>query len=282
MRSGKRWILGGALLLAALLTVVGLAGCGNSSTTSDQNLTGKVSLSGSTTVLPPASEAASQFMDIHPGVQVSVQGGGSSVGITQLSQGLVDIGMSSRELKSEEQNQGFLDHKIALDVIVVVANPGMTVDDLTKDQVKGIFTGQLTNWKDVGGADAPITVVVRDKASGTREMFDEKALDSQDSTTAAIEANSNGIVRQTVASTRNAIGYISLGYLDGTVKALKYNSVEGSKDTALAKTYPLSRFLHMFTKGEPQGVVGVFIDFVLSERFQNDVVAREYIPATEL
>ena len=282
MRSGKRWILGGALLLAALLTVVGLAGCGNSSTTSDQNLTGKVSLSGSTTVLPPASEAASQFMDIHPGVQVSVQGGGSSVGITQLSQGLVDIGMSSRELKSEGQNQGFLDHKIALDVIVVVANPGMTVDDLTKDQVKGIFTGQLTNWKDVGGADAPITVVVRDKASGTREMFDEKALDSQDSTTAAIEANSNGIVRQTVASTRNAIGYISLGYLDGTVKALKYNSVEGSKDTALAKTYPLSRFLHMFTKGEPQGVVGVFIDFVLSERFQNDVVAREYIPATEL
>ncbi len=282
MRNRKRWIFGCAFFLPALLIVAGLAGCGNNGTTSDKNLTGKLSLSGSTTVLPLASEAASQFMDAHPGVQVSVQGGGSSVGITQLSQGVVDVGMSSRELKAEEQNLGFVDHKIALDVIVVIANPGVTVDDLTKDQVKGIFTGGITNWKDVGGADAPITVVVRDKASGTREMFDEKALDSQDPTTAAIEANSNGILRQTVASTQNALGYISLGYLDGTVKALRYNGVEGSKDTALAKTYPLSRYLHMFTKGEPQGVVGVFIDFVLSQRFQNDVVVREYIPATEL
>ena len=282
MRNRKRRILGCALFLSALLIVTGLAGCGNNGTTSDQNLSGKVSVSGSTTVLPLAAEASSQFMDVHPGVQVSVQGGGSSVGITQLSQGVVDIGMSSRELKPEEQNLGFVDHKIALDVIVVITNPGVTVDNLSKDQVKSIFTGGITNWKDLGGADAPITVVVRDKASGTREMFDEKALDSQDSTTAAIEANSNGIVRQTVASTQNAIGYISLGYLDGAVKALRYNGVEGSKDTALAKTYPLSRYLHMFTKGEPQGVVSVFIDFVLSDRFQNDVVSREYVPATEL
>ncbi len=281
MKSRPRWLLAGTLLLAGLLVVAGLVGCGGTST-SESNLTGKVSLSGSTTVLPLAAEAASQFMDAHPGVLVTVQGGGSSVGITQLSQGVVDIGMSSRELKTEEQSLGFVDHKIALDVIVVIVNPGVGVDNLSKDQVKGIFTGTITNWKDVGGPDAPITVVVRDKASGTREMFDEKALDSQDSTTGAIEANSNGIVRQTVASTDNSIGYISLGYLDGTVKALKYNGVEAAKDTALAKTYPLNRFLHMFTKGEPQGVVSTFIDFVLSERFQNDVVSKEYIPATEL
>ncbi len=275
-------MIAGALLLAVLLAAVLMAGCGTGSNAPEGNLTGKVSLSGSTTVLPLASEAASQFMDVHPGVQVTVQGGGSSVGITQLAQGVVDIGMSSRDLKPEEQNRDFVDHRMALDVIVVVVNPGVTVDNLSQEQVKGIFTGTITNWKDVGGADAPITVVVRDKASGTREMFDEKALNSQDSTTAAMEANSNGIVRQTVASTQNAIGYISLGYLDGTVKALRYNGVEASKDTALAKRYPLARFLHMFTKGEPQGVVATFIDFVLSERFQSDVVAREYIPATEL
>ncbi len=282
MRTRLRWMLGCAILPAILLVAASLVGCGSGSGTSEGSLTGRVSISGSTTVLPLAAEAASEFMDAHPGVQVSVQGGGSSVGITQLTQGVVDIGMSSRELKTEEQNLGFVDHKIALDVIVVITNPGVTVDNLTKDQVKGIFTGAITNWHDVGGADAPITVVVRDKASGTREMFDEKALDSQDSTTAAIEANSNGIVRQTVSSTQNAVGYISLGYLDGTIKALRYNGVNASRDTALAKTYPLSRLLHMFTKGEPQGVVSTFIDFVLSDRFQNDVVAREYIPATEL
>ncbi len=282
MRSKTRWTSACVCLCASVVLVSGLAGCGNGSGTSEQNLTGKVSLSGSTTVLPLASEAASQFMDAHPGVLVSVQGGGSSVGITQLSQGIVDIGMSSRELKSEEQSLGFVDHKIALDVIVVIVNPGVGVDNLNKDQVKGIFTGSITNWKDVGGADEGITVVVRDKASGTREMFDEKALDSQDSTTSAIEANSNGIVRQTIASTKNSIGYISLGYLDGTIKPLRYNGVDGSKDTALAKTYPLNRFLHMFTKGDPQGVVSTFIDFVLSDRFQNDVVAKEYVPATEL
>lgn len=282
MRARPKWLLGGAVILVGLLVFAGVAGCGSASSTADTTLSGKVSLSGSTTVLPLASEAASQFMDAHPGVQVTVQGGGSSVGITQLSQGVVDIGMSSRELKSEEQNLGFVDHRIALDVIVIVVNPGVGVDDLSKDQVKGIFTGAITNWKDVGGADKSITVVVRDKASGTREMFDEKALDSQDSTTAAIEANSNGIVRQIVSSTNNSIGYISFGYIDGTVKAVRFNGVEGSKDAALAKTYPLSRFLHMFTKGDPQGVVSTFIDFMLSDRFQNDVVAKEYIPATEL
>ncbi len=281
MRSRPRWTLACLVLFAGALLAAGLAGCGSGSGSSEQNLTGKLSISGSTTVLPLASEAASQFMDAHPGVLVSVQGGGSSVGITQLSQGVVDIGMSSRELKQEEQNLGFVDHKIALDVIVVIVNPGVALDNLTKDQVKGIFTGSITNWKDVGGADETITVVVRDKASGTREMFDEKALDSQDSTTAAIEANSNGIVKQTVGATKNSIGYISLGYLDGTVKAVRYNGVEASRDTALAKTYPLNRFLHMFTKGDPQGVVSTFIDFVLSDRFQNDVVSREYVPATE-
>ncbi len=282
MRGRPRWLMGGAALLAGLLIVAGLAGCGTASSTDDTSLTGKVSLSGSTTVLPLASEAASQFMDAHPGVQVTVQGGGSSVGITQLSQGVVDIGMSSRELKAEEQNLGFADNRIALDVIVVIVNPGVGVDNLSKDQVKGIFTGTVTNWKDVGGSDEPITVVVRDKASGTREMFDEKALDSEDTSTAAIEANSNGIVRQIISSTQNSVGYISFGYIDGTVKAVSFNGVEGNKDTALAKAYPLSRFLHFFTKGEPQGVVSTFIDFMLSDRFQNDVVAKEYIPATEL
>ena len=245
-------------------------------------LSGTVNLSGSTTVLPLAQEAAEMFMDENPDVTVNVQGGGSSVGISNVAEGVVDIGNASRGLKDEEKNLGLVDHEIALDVIVVIAHRDVPIDDLSADQVFDIFTGKVTNWKEVGGPDAPITVVVRDEASGTREMFDERAMKKEKPKAGAIECNSNGIVRQTVASTPNSIGYISLGYLDASVKDLKYGGVRGNKETALNKTYPLSRFLHMFTKGEATGLAKAFIDFVLSENFQDEVVAKEYIPMTEI
>jgi phosphate transport system substrate-binding protein len=221
-------------------------------------------------------------MDAHPDVTVDVQGGGSSVGITQVSQGAVDIGTSSRDLKPEEQSLGLVDTKIAYDVITVIVNPGVKVTNLTKDQVKGIFTGAITNWQQVGGENTPIAVVVRDKASGTREMFDEKAMDKAEPVTSAIETNSNGIMRDTVASTKNAIGYISLGYLTSAVKSVQFNGVDATKENALAKKYPLARYLHMLTKGEAQGVAKAYIDFVTSSQFQNEVVSKEYIPLTQL
>jgi len=222
-----------------------------------------------------------------PSANVTVQGGGSSVGITQVSEGSVNIGDSSRELKDEEKNLGLVDHKVAFDVIVVIANPGVSVSNLTTDQVKGIFTGSITNWSQVGGTDGTITVVTRDSASGTREMFDEKALGSTKDkpvslVSGAIEANSNGVMRQKVASTKGAIGYISYGYLDKSVKPLQFNGVTGNLQTGLDKTYPLSRYLHMFTKGEATGLTKAYIDFVLSPDFQNTTVSKEYIPMTKV
>ncbi len=274
-------------LAIALTLVLAAAGCGNKgeekpAEPEKPKLSGTLNLSGSTTVLPLAQEAADMFMDENPDVTVNVQGGGSSVGISNVAEGVVDIGNSSRGLKDEEKNLGLVDHEIALDVIVVIAHKDVPVSDLTADQVYNIFTGKVKNWKEVGGPDAPITVVVRDEASGTREMFDEKALKKEKPMAGAIECNSNGIVRQTVASTPNSIGYVSLGYLDSSVKALKYGGVEGKKETAVSKTYPLSRFLHMFTKGEATGLAKAYIDFVLSDKFQNEVVAKEYIPMTEI
>jgi phosphate transport system substrate-binding protein len=267
-----------ALILALALFAAGCGGGGSE----EPALSGSLSLSGSTTVLPLAQEAAEMFMEKNPDVNVNVQGGGSSVGISNVSEGVVEIGNSSRDLKDEEKNLGLVDHKIALDVIVVIANRGVSVDNLTAEQVKGIFTGRITNWKEVGGADAPIAVVIRDSASGTREIFDEKALHKEKPLAGALETGSNGIMRQTVSSTPNAIGYISLGYLDGTVKALSLGGVRGSVETALDKTYPISRYLHMFTKGEAAGLTKAFIDFVLSDEFQNTVVAEEYIPMTKV
>ncbi len=274
-------------LAIALTLVLAAAGCGDKgeekpAEPEEPKLSGTLKLSGSTTVLPLAQEAADMFMDENPEVTVNVQGGGSSVGISNVAEGVVDIGNSSRGLKDEEKNLGLVDHEIALDVIVVIAHKDVPVSDLSADQVYDIFTGKVKNWKEVGGPDAPITVVVRDEASGTREMFDEKALKKEKPMAGAIECNSNGIVRQTVASTPNSIGYISLGYLDSSVKAIKYGGVEGKKETAVDKTYPLSRFLHMFTKGEATGLAKAFIDFVLSDEFQNEVVAKEYIPMTEI
>jgi len=268
-------------LILVLAAALAMAGCGGS------GLSGTLTLSGSTTLQPIAQEAADQFMKDNTSANVTVQGGGSSVGITQVSEGTVNIGDSSRELKDEEKNLGLVDHKVAFDVIVVIANPGVSVSNLTTDQVKGIFTGSITNWSQVGGTDGTITVVTRDSASGTREMFDEKALGSTKDkpvslVSGAIEANSNGVMRQKVASTKGAIGYISYGYLDKSVKPLQLNGVTGNLQTGLDKTYPLSRYLHMFTKGEATGLTKAYIDFVLSPDFQNTTVSKEYIPMTKV
>jgi phosphate transport system substrate-binding protein len=278
--------LGTACLVVLLTAAVLLAGCG-SKTSSDGDSTkysGNVKVSGSTTVLPLAQEAATGFMDANPDANVDVQGGGSSVGITQVKEGVVNIGTSSRDLKPEENaDNSLVPTKIALDVIAIVVNPNVTVTNLTKQQTQDVFTGKITNWKDVGGADASIIVAVRDKASGTREMFDEKAMGSTkdkpvEPTASAIECNANGIMRETVASKPNSIGYLSLGYVNNKLKAVNLDGVVPSLANALNKSYPLSRYLYLITKGQPTGAVKGYIDYVLSDQFQNDVVATEYIP----
>jgi phosphate transport system substrate-binding protein len=282
MKGKKTAVLSASMVVvvAALVLALALGGCSG-------GVSGKVTASGSTTVLPLAQAAADQFMKKNSGATVTVQGGGSTVGITQVSQGAVNIGDSSRELKPEEQNKGLEDNKIAYDIIVMIVNKNVPVTNLTTDQAKGIFTGSIKNWNQVGGPDAPIVVVVRDSASGTRELFDEKVLGKTSTNpvspvAGAQETNSNGIMRQTVGSTQNSIGYISYGYLDSSVKAVQLNGVTGNLTNALNKTYPLGRYLHMFTKGTPTGATKSYIDFVLSDDFQNNTVSKEYIPLTKV
>lgn len=244
--------------------------------------TNVVRISGSTTLLPLVQEGADRFMDLYSEKTVLVQGGGSSVGIAQAKEGIVDIANSSRDLKPEEDDGMMVDFPIALDVIVIVVHPGVAVDDLSEEEVKGIFTGEITNWSEVGGADEPILVVVRDRASGTREMFDKEALDDEEVVKSAIESNSNGIVRETVAATPNSIGYLSIGYANEAVKPISYDGVAASTESAKDGSYSLSRFLHMYTHGEPVPQAQDFIDYILSEEFQLGVVAEEYIPVIEL
>lgn len=262
------------IVLVGILAAAIAAGC--------SGVTGKVTASGSTTVQPIAQAAAEQFMKKNSGVNVTVQGGGSSVGITQVTEGSVNIGNSSRDLADQEKGKGLVDHQIAYDVIVIITNKDVGVSNLTKDQAKGIFIGTIKNWSQVGGPNAPIVVVIRDSASGTREMFDQKILGKTSTNpvnpvSGAEETNSNGIMVQKVGSTPNAIGYTSYGYLNSTVTALKLDGVTGNLTNALNNTYPLGRYLHMFTKGKATGATEAYINFVLSPDFQNNTVAKDYI-----
>jgi len=279
-RPGKKRLIAAICIALAVAVVTLASGCGGQ--TQKQAARGRVKVSGSTTVLPIAQEAAAEYSDANPGVRVDVQGGGSSVGVTQLIQGIVDIGMSSRNLNPDEVGKGLVNHDIAFDVIAIVVNPSMPITNLSDAQVKAIFLGKVKNWKAVGGPDKPIVVVIRDQASGTRDIFDKKALGATDtkvveSTGSAIQCSSNGVMREIVGSTPNAIGYISFGYVNQNLKAISFKGVAPEVKTAATGLYPIARFLRLYTKGEAKGVVKGYIDFMLSDKFQNDIVAREYV-----
>ena len=283
----SRIMLGTVLALAMMLSVLVAAGCG---TTNYTGVTGqnKLALSGSTTVLPVAQEAANEFMKANKGITVNVQGGGSSVGIQNVTQGTVDIGDSSRDLQATETSAGLVDHKIAYDIVDIIVNPGsVQVKNLSMDQIKNILSGKVTDWSQVGGSPGKITVFVRDSASGTRDMIDSKVLGKGTPTAVtnvagATELNSNGLMKQNVASTKGSIGYISSGYADKTVAAVNVGDVVPNLDNAVSGKYVLSRWLHMFTKGQPNPLSQKFIDFVLTPAFQNGPLAKDYIPVSKV
>jgi phosphate transport system substrate-binding protein len=233
-----------------------------------------ITIRGSTTVLPIAQNAAEVFMDRNADVDISVQGGGSGVGVASIIDGTCDIADSSREVKENEikeaQSRG-IDLKaniVAMDGIAVIVHPSNTIGEITKQQIKDIYTGKVSNWSAIGGADKKIVVVSRDIASGTFEAFNKLALSKEKVRPDALMQASNQGVATTVANTPLAIGYVGLGYLSSKVKALKVDGVIPSEETVLSKEYALARPLYMYTNGEPTGVVKEFIDFILGEEGQ--------------
>ncbi len=267
----------GAYLVVLLITTLLYAGCtGSNPGTQKQTLT----VAGSTTVQPIAAKAAEAYMKINPGVTVSVAGGGSGTGIKMASEGSADIGASSRDLTADEIAAGNLKvYEIADDGIAIVVHPGNTLSDLTKQQIKDIFSGKITNYKELGGPDKQIVVVIREEGSGTRTSFEDMIMDKgkTNNTQNAEQQPSNGAVKATVGSNPNAIGYISAGYLDGTVKGLKIGGIEPTRETIKSGTYPISRKLYMLTKGEASGNAKAFIDYVLSDAGQKIVEDEGFV-----
>ena len=271
-------ILFGALLMVSIVSFCGCVDGGNG-TTNTANEKAIIKISGSTTVLPIAKETAKRYMMKHPNVQIEVSGGGSGFGVKQVGQGLVDIGMASRDLKASEKETypDLVVYNIGLDGVAVVVNPNNPVSSLTKEQVKKIYAGEITNWKEVGGEDAPINVYTRDEESGTREVFHEKALDKGQITEKATVVQSNGAMKTAVKDDKNAIGYLSIGYLDSSVKGVKFDGVEPTEENVKNGQYKVSRTLHMITKGEPTGAVKDYLDYVLSPEGQVVVKEKGYM-----
>lgn len=253
------------LLVGALL----ISGCaGDSSSEKGSDLTGDIVLAGSTSVQPFSEILAEEYMASHKGVNINVQGGGSSQGAAAALSGAADIGALSRELKDEEKSEGLTPIQIAIDGIAVVVNHSNGVSALTSEQVKSIYLGSIKNWKEVGGADAPITVVTREESSGTRDAFLEIIMNKENIISSAIVQNSTGAVRTTVAGDKNAIGYISLAKVNDEVKAVDIDRVEANPDNVINGSYKLQRPFYYVVKGQPDDLAQTFLDYVLSDEGQ--------------
>ena len=239
-------------------------------------------IAGSTTVLPIAEECASVYMANHPGSQIDVSGGGSSYGVKAVANGTVDIGTASRDLKDSELTAypGLVTNPIARDGVAVVVNPANPVTDLTMGELQGIYTGTITNWKDLGGADSTIVVASREGGSGTRDCFVQAVLKpiSGDIIAGAVILDSNGAMRMEVSGDENAIGYLSLGYINSDVKAVSLANVEPTIENIVSGDYAISRTLLMITNGTPDDDEWAFLNFVLSEDGQQIVEDENFIP----
>ena len=215
----------------------------------DADLSGSISMVGSTSMEKFANALSEAFMEKYPKVTVTAEFVGSGAGIEAVSNGTADIGNSSRNLKDDEKSAGAAENIVAIDGIAVVADPANKVEDLTKDQLVSIYTGETKNWSEVGGDDQAIVVVGREAGSGTRGAFEE-LLDIADACVYANELDSTGAVMAKVASTPGAIGYVSLDVVDDSVKALKLDGVDATEENIKAGNYALSRPFVMATKGE--------------------------------
>lgn len=228
--------------------VLGLIACGSTEETT-ADLAGTITMAGSTSMEKLANAVAESFMEKYPNVTVTAEFTGSSAGVESLLAGSVNIGNSSRALKDSEKESGAVENVVAIDGIAVITDSANAVADLTKVQLAGIYTGQITNWSEIGGEDSAIVVVGREAGSGTRGAFEE-LLEIEDQCAYANELDSTGAVMAKVASTPGAIGYVSLDVLDDTVKALALEGVEPTVDNIKAGNYFLSRPFVMATKGE--------------------------------
>lgn len=277
------------LLAATIALTFILSGCAGAkkqeATQSEQEIAGNLTVVGSTAMQPLVEQAAQQFMQKHPKAQIVVQGGGSGTGLSQVAAGAAHIGNSDifAEEKQGIDASQLVDFKVCAQGFALVAHPGVGVDSLTKQQIKDIFTGKITNWQEVGGPNQKIVIIHRPKGSGTRATFQKYVLEGTEDSAQGMEQDSSGAVRKVVSETPGAISYLALSYVDKSVKALKIDGVEPTVENIATGKYPFWSYAHMYTKGQPTGLTKAFIDYMLSSEVQDQLVPKMgYIPITKM
>jgi phosphate transport system substrate-binding protein len=247
-------------------------------------------IKGSDTCLPLSQKEAESYMKDNPGSAITVTGGGSGVGLSAIISGTTDIAQSSRSMKMDEKmkmkdaGKAFKETVIAYDALAVVVNPSNKVAQLTREQLEGIFTGRIKNWKEVGGADLEMVVYSRESSSGTFEFFKEHVLNKKNFAATALMMPATGAIIQSVSQTSGAIGYVGLAYIDKSVKALKVSYDQGktyvnpSVETAKNKTYPITRPLFYYYTVAVENKITPFIQYILSDKGQKIVLDEGYVP----
>jgi phosphate transport system substrate-binding protein len=245
---------------------------------------------GSDTCLPLSQKEAEVYMQKNPGSSISIVGGGSGVGLAALISGTTDIAQSSRKMKLDEKikmqdaGKAFKEVIIAYDALAVIVNPANKITQLTREQLEDIFTGKITNWKELGGDDMKIIAYSRESSSGTFEFFKEHVLNKKNFATTALLMPATGAIVQSVSQTTGAIGYIGLAYINKDVKAIKVSYDHGktyvapSVETAKNKTYPITRPLYYYYLTSVEKTVKPYVDFITSAEGQKIVLEEGYVP----
>ena len=264
--------------IVSLAAVFALSACGP--VVDEESITAV----GSSALQPLVEAAGEQFSAENLGKFVNVQGGGTGTGLSQIAAGAVDIGNSdifAEEREGIDASQ-LVDHRVAIVGITPIVTPGVGVTDLSMEELRGIFTGKYSNWSELGGKDLPIVVLNRAKGSGTRATFDKWVLAGEESIITQ-EQESNGTVRQIVASTPGTISYVSFSYVNEDVEALSIGGVKPTAENVATNAWVIWAYEHMYTNGEPTGLTKEFLDYMLSEEVQGNLIeALGYIPSTDM
>jgi phosphate transport system substrate-binding protein len=286
-----------AMIAAIAVTMVAgvFAGCGstggnNGGNASKSGISGSITAAGSTALQPLADASGKAFTEKNTNATINVQGGGSGTGLKLVAEGTADIGNSDITAESSlgaDKAKDLVDHKVCVIGFAVVVSKDVNVDSLTKSQVQDIFTGKVTNWKELGGIDEPINVINRTKSSGTRATFKSTVMEGKDEKDGlGTTQDSNGAVQKAVASTKGAVSYLALSYINDTVKndlkLMKIDNVDANADNITAGKYPFWSYEHMYTKGEAKDIAKAFIDYMMSADNTATIKKLGYIPASDM